>query len=184
MAQRAAPTLAQRFTAPSGAHGFDAANVTRQIEQNSTLPMETVDTATGEVILETAPHSSTVEPAAHNSSGTGSNPVAGTNTAESAAPADSGASRTEGDASLPPLAREVFEQFSGALLRVNKSENLTKAKEEFFRGKGMKINETDLALFQRIYAQHEDRIARSLDRAKFAVDVAKMIAHEVPEERL
>jgi len=90
----------------------------------------------------------------------------------------------EASSSLPSLSRAIFEEFSGALARIKKPENLPKAKDEFFRGKGMKPNEKEKALFQSIYQAHEDRVKNDLDVGKTMAEIVGWIAQDVPEDKL
>lgn len=88
---------------------------------------------------------------------------------------------SETQSAVATLSREVFETFSGALARVKSVENLQKAKDEFFKGKGLRPNETETKLFQTIYKAHEDRIKGGMDVGKVMAEVADRIAVAVPE---
>jgi hypothetical protein len=82
------------------------------------------------------------------------------------------------------IPRFVFEEFCGALARIKQTPSLPKAKDEFFRGKGLKPTDKERSLFQNIYQAHEDRIKSNLDVAKVRADVAAWIAEDVPEDNL
>ncbi|MCW5720734.1 MAG: hypothetical protein KIS86_06290 [Devosia sp.] len=212
-AQAALPTTAQRFSPAVSRQGFDADAVAKQIEQTTQMPMGSVDADTGEVIeqnteaqsgaaAKTTPpgrkaSSESAAPASDKPSSPRVDGEAGnaggnqpqTNSSEdsrSSSPAAGDDAQESGEASssLPSLSRAAFEEFSGALARIKKVENLPKAKDEFFRGKGMKPNDKEKALFQTIYTTHETRVKNDLDVGKVMAEITGYIAEDVPEDRL
>lgn len=83
------------------------------------------------------------------------------------------------------IGRAAFEEFSGALARVKQESNLSKAKDAFFRGKGLKPNDKEKELFQQIYTAHEGRIKGNLDVGKVMAEIRQWVEQDVPEgERL
>lgn len=204
-AQAAIPTTAQRFSPAVARQGFDADAVARQIEQTSQMPMGTVDVTSGEVITqntEEQPGTSAKQTqAARTTSNKPAPDAGGLGNADSASDStraqinsseDSGSSSPASDdndmssdagssSPIGTLTRAVFEEFSGALARIKKTENLPKAKDEFFRGKGMKPTEKEKTLFQTIYTAHEDRVKNDLDVGKVMAEVAGWIAEDMPE---
>lgn len=208
IARNVAPSLEGRFGGIKGSEGFDASTVVKQIENARQMPMDIIDTDTGEVIeqnteaqagtsdrastthasrtasdkpsasdagggsgsaddanraQQNVQHISTVEPTAHNSSDAGSTPAAGTTIKQ---------------------ARSFFEEFSGALARAKSTESLAKAKDAYFSGKGIQVNEAEKKLLQEIYAAHEGRIKGGLDVGKVMAECQQWISADVPEESL
>ena len=212
LARNVAPSLEGRFGGIKGSEGFDATAETNQNENARQVPMDIIDTDTGEVIEQNTEaqagtsdrasttqasrtasakppvpgtgggpgnadastpaqqnrqHSSTAEPAAHNSLDVGSTPAAGTT--------------DDAPISHP---RSFFEEFSGALVRARQMESLPKAKDAFFKGKGIEVNEADKRLLQTIYKAHEDRIKGGLDATQVLTQCRQWIEEDVPEDKL
>lgn len=169
-AQTAVP-IGQRF-APTG-QGFNADGVAAALEHKPTVAMEIVDRETAEVtkvadlVTTTVPGAQpeakvkTTSPGpaadkapasakpAENSAGTtrdgqtndGGRP---TETPSSAAPATLAADGTGGDAAPPSrVSADTFRDYYSALARMATKENVVKAHQSFFSGKGIKLAHPD-----------------------------------------
>lgn len=204
-------TLASRFSGAATRDGFSADNL-RQIENNSQQPMETIDPSTGEVIENTGAQRGTAakqtaaasegdkptasaKPTESSAGGRGepsnrddraqSNSSGNSRSSSSPTADDSASGQSDGSASSQPgLSRSVFEEFSGALARVQSEENVEKAKNGFFKGKGMRPTEKETELFKQIQQAHVDRVKSGLDVGKVMNDVRAWIEADVPEDVL
>lgn len=210
MLARDVTPIGQRFAAAPSA-GFSPDNL-KQIDNNGQQAMETGDRSADAVKEETGaqreqPAKTTAaasegdkptaseKPSSRDDGGAGANSHeesrpqesnSSENSRSSSQAADDSASgQTDGSASSQPgLPRSVFEQFSGALGRVNSEENVEKAKNAFFKGKGLKLTEKETSLFKQITQAHVDRVKSGLDVGKVMNEIKGWIEADVPEDPL
>lgn len=136
---------------------------------------------------QTRPSSSTAEPAAHNGSGAGSSPAAGTTDSPASVPSsraadDSVPGEGEGPSSLPSLSRDAFLKFSGQLARMQSEENVIKAKDAWFKDNKVKPSAKEIELFKQITQAHVDRAKAKMDVGKVMADIQKWVEADIPED--
>ncbi|TCU34053.1 hypothetical protein [Rhizobium azibense] len=162
------PSLTSRFGGQTN-DGFNANNVTKQLEHAGAMPMDHIDAKTGEIIEQTS--GATVA-----ASGTARKSAAGTSTNSSSSTSsslgddDKSGGRTH--SSSQRAAAGTFEEFSSALLRFGGTgngrdadvEKITKASDAFWGERGGKpSHEADADLCRKIIGIHLRRMVNEIN---------------------